>query len=149
MLPKSKYRFYLWEISVLGVLVFIFANSLMPASASGEESGSLLAFLIDYFPFLTHHLVRKLAHFCEYALLGVLMAFAPVFLPSRKGVGALTAFGVGIPVSLIDEGIQRLVPGRGPSLADALIDCAGYFFGVLLVFFAIYLFSARKEKKHG
>lgn len=146
MIAKSKYRFYLWSASVLGVLIFIFANSLLSSEASGEESTSLLAFLIGYFPFLTHHLVRKLAHFCEYALLGVIMAFAPVFLPSRKGVSRIAALCFGVPVSLVDEGIQRFVPGRGPSLTDALIDCAGYLCGLLLVFLILYLISRKGEK---
>lgn len=144
---KIIYRRWLYLLSLLGTLTFIFGNSLQPATLSGAESQSVYSFLLDYFPFFTHHLVRKLAHFCEYALLGAHMAFAPLSLSMRDGVGRTVSSLFGALVALLDEGIQLFVPGRAGMLTDALIDYAGYLCGLLLFFFIFFLYAKRKEKR--
>ena len=145
-MSKGKYRILLWFVSVLGVLCFIYANSLSPASASAEESRSFLDTLRLLFPALTHHTVRKLAHFAEYALLGAHFAFAPyLFLHRMRGV-FLASLGFGLPAALLDEGIQAFVPGRGASLSDVLIDFSGYLLAFLFLFFLLLRF--RKDARH-
>ena len=145
-MSHRTYRLWLWITAVLGVLVFIFANSLQSGEASGKESGALLAWLSRFFPFLTHHLLRKLAHFCEYALLGGILAFAPVLLPVSARRAYLLAFFFGIAVSLLDEGIQIFVPGRGASFTDVLIDSTGYLSALLLVLLVCYMMAKKGEK---
>ena len=78
----EKIRFLVLHVMALGTLLFIFANSLTPASASASVSGSLFERLKEFFgflPFFDHHFLRKAAHFCEYALLGAIVAFYPAF----------------------------------------------------------------------
>lgn len=146
MKNQKAYRLFLWCLSVLGVLTFIFANSLMPSKASGGQSGSLFSFLKEFFPFLTHHIVRKLAHFCEYALLGVHLAFAPALLSIKARLSYAIAFLFGGVIALLDEGVQYFVPGRVSAITDVLIDYAGYLTALLFVFFMCYLFAKyRKE----
>ncbi len=147
---KRAYRIALWGGSLLGVLIFIFANSLTPASASGEESGAVFSFLHEIFSFLTHHAVRKLAHFCEYALLGAHLAFAPLLLPLRSRGTALIPLLFGILIAFLDEGFQLFASGRAAMLTDVFIDCVGYFFGLLL-FILIFVVIKRKqtERKEG
>lgn len=142
---KRVYRLSLWGTSVFGVLCFILANSLTPASQSAEESRSVLDILLSFFPFLTHHAVRKLAHLAEYALLGAHFALAPLVLPSSYAY--LVAFVSCVPIALLDEGIQRFVPGRGASLWDVLIDCVGYLLALLFIFALLLLYSKRKDKR--
>ena len=141
------YRISIWTASLLGVLIFVFGNSLQPASVSGEESAEVFSHLSQLFPFLTHHLVRKLAHFCEYALLGAHLAFAPLTLPARGYAMHVTSLLFGALVALVDEGIQRFVPGRAGMLTDALIDYAGYLCGFLLFFGLIFLYVKRKGNR--
>ena len=66
-------------------ICFIWGNSLKPGSESGEMSGSVLEFInsilknISPSLMLSHLFVRKLAHFLEFAALGVLASFLIYF----------------------------------------------------------------------
>ncbi len=143
---KIRYRRLLWAFSLIGTLAFIFANSLTPAVQSGAESGALYMTLWRFFPFLTHALVRKLAHFCEYALLGAHLYYLP-HLFSGKG-WRLAVLPLGFLVALLDEGLQCFVPGRSAALADTLIDFLGTLFGAVFIFFMMQLFKhLRREGK--
>ena len=72
-------------------------------------------------------LIRKGAHFLEFALLGVLWGG----LSRLKKLRAPWLYG--LPVALIDETIQYFVPGRAPGILDVALDCAGYLFGFALI----------------
>lgn len=146
-MSKHTYRTLLWGISLLGVLTFIFANSLVPAVESAEESGALWKLLLSLFPSLTHHTVRKLAHFAEYALLGAHLSLAPILLPASAKVSYPTALFFGAVVALVDEGIQRFVPGRGGALTDVLIDYLGYLSALLLMLAAFFIYVKLKRRK--
>ena len=72
---KNKKK-WIWLAIYAIYIVLIFANSLDPADVSSVKSGTVLQFL-NHLLFadravLTEHIVRKLAHFTEYA--------GPVFL---------------------------------------------------------------------
>ena len=144
MKEKHLYRTLLWAVSVLGVLCFIFGNSLAPASESAEESRGVFSVLLSVFPFITHHIVRKLAHVAEYALLGVHLSFAPMLFHRRASVPLVLLFGVF--VALADEGIQSFVPGRGASFSDVAIDSFGYFAALFLMLFFFFLVSQKRRR---
>ena len=57
-------------------LLVIWGQSCMPAVHSGAESGALLTVVQRLLPWMTDHILRKCAHFGEYALLGVFTAAA-------------------------------------------------------------------------
>ena len=57
-------------------LLVIWGQSCMPAAHSGAESGALLTLVQAFLPHMTDHILRKCAHFGEYALLGVFTAAA-------------------------------------------------------------------------
>jgi VanZ family protein len=90
-----------------------------------------LIFLVSSIPDLgtglgTWDLVlRKLAHFAEFAVLGALLARAVRSEPAAIGLGALYA--------ATDEIHQSFVSGRHGSPIDWTIDTAGVVVGVLLV----------------
>ena len=67
------------------------------------------------------YLLRKLAHFSEYLLLGLLL----YALLRRK-------FSPAAGFALTDEWHQLSVPGRDGNLRDVLIDTAGAFTGAVL-----------------
>lgn len=146
-MSEHKYRRYLWLTSFLGVVAFLFGNSLMTAEASGAESASLLERLLAILPFLTHNLLRKLAHFSEYALLGAHLAFVPLLFPLRTRVGYPSALAIGLCIAALDEGIQLLVPGRAGLFTDVMIDFAGCVFGFAFFVLVLFLYAKRKEKK--
>ena len=90
-----------------------------------------LALFVPY-AWLTNFIVRKAAHFSEYAVLGIISwGFFSARLRERGRAPFPIAFLVAL-VPLCDEGIQLFVPGRSGQLTDVLIDLSGVCFGALL-----------------
>ena len=76
-----------------------------------------------------HFIVRKLAHFTEYAILGFLAARA--FRPRpRWFLISLILIAV---YALLDEYHQSFVPSRTASIFDSLIDTAGGLSALIFV----------------
>ena len=72
----------IFTFALIGCIVFIFSNSLQIADVSEGASGRVLGILQGILRHLglpgaadrlTMHIVRKLAHFCEYLLEGFLL----------------------------------------------------------------------------
>ena len=104
---------------------FIFGRSLQPASASGQESGTLLALVQRLLPQMTDHVLRKLAHFTEYFCLGALWYSIP-FLWKKAGRKSIPSVaGILLLSAAADEFHQYFIPGRNASVRDVLIDVAG------------------------
>lgn len=123
---------YVWlALSVLLVLV-IFYNSLMSGSESGRLSALLASWLEAMAPFLqleggVEHTIRKLAHFCEFALLCWLLCktFSAFWISKRTSDGYI--FFLCLFVAVIDEYIQLYSPGRSALLSDVMLDFSGAF----------------------
>jgi len=82
-------------------------------------------------------LFRKVAHLTEYMILGfIVMLTIKPYRQRAKKLWLMTAM-VGLLVALFDElVIQAFISrGRTSSLYDVVIDSAGYFIGVTLIFF--------------
>lgn len=121
------------------LLAFIWLHSMMPAEDSAEESQRVGQFLTPFLELLvgegnvTDHLVRKLAHFCEYGALGIL-AGALLLVKKESGIFRWSyALLCALAVAVIDESIQLLVDGRGAQVQDVLLDTAGSLTGLLAV----------------
>jgi VanZ family protein len=69
-------------------------------------------------------ILRKLAHFAEYAILGALLV--------RALAAYVPAIAAAIAYAISDEIHQAFVPGRYASALDVAIDAAGVLIGVLL-----------------
>ena len=119
-------------ILVVSVLA-VWGHSAMPAATSSQESSwvmELVRPLLELFVGkgnVTEHLVRKLAHFAEYSVLG-----AELFLWTRFNLtdrSAVRRFGIillaGLVVAFVDEGIQLFAPGRSAQLSDVALDSIG------------------------
>ena len=65
----------------------------------------------------------KILHFLLYSVLGVTLAWG--WVRKSRQVPAWTVVSVGVVYGLVDEWHQSFVPGRSPSLGDALADLAG------------------------
>ncbi len=77
------------------------------------------------------HIVRKLAHFCEYMLEGfLLMLCLRVYTRHRCGI-CLPMLG-GVLTALTDETIQLFVPGRSGQVTDIWMDFSGVMTGLLV-----------------
>lgn len=133
-----KKRKIFLTILILAWIGVIWGHSLQPAVVSDQESGKFLIILSKILPFLKDaedgmFLVRKAAHFTEYAILGVLLSLQ--FVNIVKGVfrrfiePAMTA----LSVAFVDETIQLFVEGRSGQVSDIWIDLAGASLGILIV----------------
>ena len=86
---------------------------------------------------LIHFFIRKLAHFSEYALLGVLSARALRTSPnsSLQRRWFLISIALIVVYALLDEYHQAFVPSRTPSIFDSLIDSLGGLAALLVIRF--------------
>ena len=76
-------------------------------------------------------IIRKLAHFSEYALLGIL-AFINFSKVKKLGYRGLFAAVFSCIYASSDEIHQLFVPGRAGQVGDVLIDTSGAVAGILL-----------------
>ncbi len=112
-------------------LAFIWGNSLLPGELSGAFSRWVQQLLgaVPGIPSTGHGLLRKLAHFTEFACLGVLLHW--LYGMRQKPIWRGLLWGVG--AACLDETIQIFVPDRGPGVKDVLIDSAGVCVGIALL----------------
>lgn len=130
-------------------VLFIWGNSMLPGTVSGAISHwvrDVLSFILPGRPVNPdsgHGLVRKLAHFTEFACLGALFTW----LYGMLSKPILLALPCGFLVACMDETIQRFVPDRGPAFRDVLIDTAGVLAGIGLLFLG-YTIRKRRAKQY-
>ena len=122
------------SILILLNLALIWGNSMLTGLDSEAVSGGVLALLGRFLPVLLteagHTLLRKAAHFSEFALLGLLYCGRHRLV---KGEAPVHLMGFGLAVACIDETIQIFTPGRASSLIDVWIDASGFALGLLLI----------------
>ena len=106
----SSSRLLLWLPVVLWAGL-IFGLSSLPDLGTGLGTWDLV--------------LRKIAHFCEYAILGALLL---------RALGrAELAVAAGVAYAATDELHQHFVPGRHAAFRDVAIDAAGVLAGVVLL----------------
>ena len=127
-----------WALTALWLL-FVWGHSLMPASVSKEESHHWLALLQTWLPWLTDYLIRKAAHFTEYAVLGALLFGAAGV---RHGLWFPPCFG--LLAALLDETVQLFAAGRSGQISDVWLDLAGFLTGWIVI--ALIATCLRKRK---
>ena len=117
------------------LLIFIWGNSLLPGEISQAFSDWVKAILVpDRGGSGVRQgsgLLRKIAHFTEFAALGFLLGWLFGMLKKGKLHPALC----GMAAACVDETIQFFVPGRSPGLKDVAIDTAGVITGLVLLLF--------------
>jgi VanZ family protein len=88
---------------------------------------------------LVHLLVRKSAHFIEYAILSALWFRAlRVGLPSLRQIRwVLVGLVISLSVAILDELHQSFVPSRGSNARDVLLDFCGALFAQLVLWYAL------------
>jgi VanZ family protein len=139
-----------WAVIALTVL-FIWGQSLLGRELSRLQSESVQGFLGSllgervYTTFLYRN-IRKVAHFAEYALLGMeWMGYRLSVRGSRRPTWwALCA--VGPAVAVCDELLQ-FVSARAPRVTDVLLDCGGYVCGAAAVFGVAWLWQRCCRQK--
>ncbi len=91
-------------------------------------------------------IVRKTAHFSEYALLGFLTYSIAICWNMRNKKGTACSFLFVAALAAMDEFHQYFVPGRFSSLWDVCIDSTGCLVGMLLLSLLYGMYNGRKLK---
>ena len=125
-------KFY--QILSLIIVILIFTNSLMNAEVSSSQSGFVLNIFQTVFGWFNitiesdtlSLMIRKLAHFLEFFVLGFTLL-------KGWGLKVLVNIFIIFLVASLDESIQLFSEGRAFSVLDIGIDFMGGIFGLLLV----------------
>ena len=146
----SRKRLWLCTGLIGCCLCFIWGNSLMPGEVSAAFSnwvGEMLESLLDIplKPSQGRGLLRKIAHFTEFAALGMLLTWRM----GMQGKPLWLAQLFGSLAACVDETIQCFVPGRGPGLRDVCIDSSGVFTGMILIYLGYSWIVYRRTRTLG
>jgi len=139
-------------------ICFIFIMSSFGHNSSDAQSNLFVDFIAQNFPHVRHglendlislstliFLVRKTAHFTEYAILGSLF-----FLNLRNTPLGLIKHPLATSIlfsflyACTDEIHQIFVPGRSAQFRDILIDTLGASFGIAITYLTIKFFAKIK-----
>ena len=143
------------------ILCFVYGNSMLSKQESAEVSSSVMdameGILRPIVEFVTggpvddtllHKVVRKGAHFAEFAALSALLT---VLLHLIFGTWRTHAMGYVLFLSLLfgvmDEFLQSFT-GRGTSVRDVMLDLCGALLGIACVITVIEIFERLRRRKH-
>lgn len=151
-MKNRKTHLFLLGLLILLTLGFIWGNSLKSIPESQEIS---LSYLDRLSPFLdavfgpgriTDHILRKTAHFCEFALLGAELRLLFLLLGQQGLQGLMNALFAGLAAGVADETIQ-IFSLRGSRVADVVLDFSGAVFGALVIALITRLCRRRRRRQ--
>ena len=132
----------LWILTVLCMAAIFYFSSQPAVQSSGQSSAvTLLLQRLLHTEAITNHMVRKTAHFIEFAGLGFLTTCS-VYLSFKKmylGVVIASLYAA------TDEIHQIFVDGRSCQLTDWMLDTVGIITGAL-IFSAVFCIIQRINK---
>lgn len=154
MIRRTEKRLTLCCLLLTALLIFIWGNSFLPGEISAAFSQWVKELLAKLFPGsgpggMGHGLLRKLAHFTEFAGLGVCLCWLWGMLANNTAHTLLPALGCGFAVACVDETIQRFVPGRCGCFTDVMIDFSGVCLGVSALAISIHLYTKKQNNNFG
>ena len=145
----------IYSAITISIMVFIFVQSAMPDVVSAEESNFIVRIITGIIEKtsigitneeMISFLVRKTAHFTEYAVFGASIYLTAQQFFFRKRWIAVLSWLAGTLYAVSDEIHQIFVPGRFGQVTDVMIDSCGVALGVLITFLIL---SAVSKKKTG
>lgn len=147
-------------IFAIAVMVMIFCFSMQNASESSGVSGSVTEFVLrkithDYRDMTAagkkqlfktaEHIIRKLAHFSVYTVLGFFISSA---FGRRKifSAGSFFTVFIGFAYACSDELHQYFVSGRSCQFTDVMIDTGGVIAGIVISIILLHIYDFFKQK---
>ncbi|MBO7085711.1 MAG: VanZ family protein [Bacilli bacterium] len=150
-MDKKKIIYLIMAIIWVG---FIFGNSLLNGATSGSLSGGITEKIYNLLVNMhinirietLHTIIRKLAHFSEYFLLGIII-FLNVYQYLKEPKYFISfSIVICLLISIIDETIQTFVDGRSGSIMDVGIDSLGFLLSILILALIIININKKKEQ---
>lgn len=116
-------------------MILIFTMSSFNSTESSNQSNFIVDIITNIFNITNINLlsliIRKLAHFTEYFILGILI-YNLIHSYNKK---ICIAIIICVLYAISDEIHQLFVPGRSCQLLDILIDTMGSIVGIYLLYF--------------
>lgn len=152
-------KIVLWVVTILWAST-IFHFSAQPASESKVVSQGVVEKLVNLLPCAAdmtqaekdaladslHKAVRKTAHFCIYAVLGVCIFSLLISYHFAFGGAFWRAVILGGLYAVSDEVHQLFVPGRSGEVADVLLDTCGVSIGALFILVILFIWKKYRTK---
>lgn len=129
---SHKIKKHIW-ILPLGWMLLIFIFSHQPGNESAELSGGITQLILNLFGAVNirldetvlHGMIRSIAHFTIFFILGQLWYITLRFRDIPASRSALVSFAICFSYALFDEAHQYFVPGRACELKDVMMDSLG------------------------
>lgn len=132
----------LWMLTVLCMAAIFYFSSQPAVQSSGQSSAvTLLLQRLLHTEAITNHIVRKTAHFIEFAGLGFLTTCSVYLSFNKNYLGVIIAS----LYAATDEIHQIFVDGRSCQLTDWMLDTVGIITGAL-IFSAVFCIIQRINK---
>lgn len=148
-IDKWNILFFAFVLLAMALIYYFSANNSLQSSA---QSGIIADFVMRLFGIeetaenvsLTQTIVRKMAHFTLFALLGTALygLFSSLHLRFKRFYAVLAGF----LVACGDETHQLFVPGRAGMITDVLIDSCGVVTAVLFLSALSLIIKKIKQK---
>ena len=120
---------------VITWMILIFIMSSFNSTESSNQSNFIVDIITNIFNAtnidLLSLIIRKLAHFTEYFILGILIYNLIHSYNKKLYIGIIIC----VIYAISDEIHQSFVPGRSCQLLDILIDSMGSTVGIYLLYF--------------
>lgn len=139
---------------IVFVLIVLWAIAVFSMSnQQGEESSGLsrkvtsILFKSEEMVEKVEPIIRKLAHFSEYALGGMLFIILFMTYDWNNKKRVLISICIGIWYAALDEFHQVFVPNRHGCIKDVLIDSLGIVTGVFFVILIYIIYKKIVERR--
>lgn len=93
------------------------------------------------------HIIRKLAHFSLYTIIGILLMSLMSTYKIKQRKRVLISGSIGLLYAMSDEIHQSFIPGRGPQIRDVGIDFCGVVVGMCMVLVVIRFYTNKMAKR--
>ena len=93
------------------------------------------------------HIIRKLAHFTIYTILGLLLMSLTETFDFTNKKRLLLSVLIGFIYACLDEFHQSFTAGRTPLITDVFIDTLGVIVGSLIVLICVKIIQNKRNKK--
>lgn len=147
-------------VPMIVMMIVIFAFSHMPGDESSDTSLRVLEPILKLIEGLSKHsvasdtkaslnwLLRKAAHFTEYAFFGLTVLYAMKAFFEKAWKWMALSEVIAIIYATTDEIHQYFVPGRYMAFLDVCIDSTGALTGILLSYLIYKKLKKKRELKN-
>ncbi len=144
-------------LSIIWMTVIFIFSAQTGSDSTNMSRNFITNFVIKIFPLkldnesmeILDFIIRKLAHFTEYAILGMFITLTLMTINVKINKYRLfMATVLCCLYAISDEFHQMFTDGRTPALRDVVIDTVGGFVGSLIVFLSIYFLLYKERSKY-